>query len=91
VVRRKRWAATLTALVRENAQTYRLGWTEVCRDSTKIGVGLPEYILLFRKPPTSRESAQADDPVVHSKDHYTRVRVDLPECGSASHQTTRPR
>jgi hypothetical protein len=60
--------------VRENAQTYRLGWTEVCRDSTKIGVGLPEYILLFRKPPTSRESAQADDPVEHSKDHYTRGR-----------------
>ena len=64
----------VTDVVRENAQTYRLGWTEVCRDSTKIGVGLPEYILLFRKPPTSRESAQADDPVVHSKDHYTRGR-----------------
>ena len=39
----------LTDVVRENNQTYRLGWTEQCKDGTKMGVGCPEYILLFRK------------------------------------------
>jgi len=64
----------VTDVVRENAQTYRLGWTEQCKDGTKQGVGMPEYVLLFRKPPTSSESASADDPVVKSKDAYTRGR-----------------
>ena len=41
-----------TDVVRENNQTYRLGWTEQCKDATKMGVGCPEYILLFRKLPT---------------------------------------
>jgi hypothetical protein len=43
-----------TDVVRENAQTYRLGWSEQCKDGTKMGVGLPEYVLLFRKPPTDK-------------------------------------
>lgn len=64
----------VTDVVRENAQTYRLGWTEQCKDGTKQGVGMPEYVLLFRKPPTSNESASADEPVVKSKDAYTRGR-----------------
>ncbi len=64
----------VTDVVRENAQTYRLGWTEQCKDGTKQGVGMPEYVLLFRKPPTSSESASADEPVVKSKDDYTRGR-----------------
>ena len=34
-----------TDVVRENNQTYRLGWTEQCKDATKMGVGLPEYIF----------------------------------------------
>ena len=42
----------VTDVVRENNQTYRLGWTENCKDGTKMGVGCPEYILLFRKLPT---------------------------------------
>lgn len=42
----------VTDVVRENNQTYRLGWTEQCKDGTKMGVGCPEYILLFRKLPT---------------------------------------
>jgi superfamily II DNA or RNA helicase len=41
-----------TDVVRENAQTYRLGWSEQCKDGSKMSVGLPEYVLLFRKPPT---------------------------------------
>ncbi|RHU83678.1 DNA methylase N-4, partial [Clostridium sp. OM08-29] len=42
----------VTDVVRENNQTYRLGWSEQCKDGTKMGVGCPEYILLFRKLPT---------------------------------------
>jgi len=64
----------VTDVVRENAQTYRLGWTEQCKDGTKQGVGMPEYILLFRRPPSSNESASADEPVVKSKETYTRGR-----------------
>ena len=36
-------------VVRENAQTYRLGHTENSKDSTKMGCGSLEYVLLFRK------------------------------------------
>lgn len=63
----------VTDVVRENNQTYRLGWTEQCKDGTKMGVGCPEYILLFRKLPSSREKAYADVPVTKSKEDYTRA------------------
>lgn len=63
----------VTDVVRENNQTYRLGWTEQCKDGSKMGVGCPEYILLFRKLPSSRESAYADIPVTKSKEDYTRA------------------
>ena len=63
----------VTDVVRENNQTYRLGWTEQCKDGSKMGVGCPEYILLFRKLPTSREKAYADEPVTKEKDEYTRA------------------
>lgn len=62
----------VTDVVRENNQTYRLGWTEQCKDGTKMGVGMPEYLLLFRKPPTDSANAYADNPVVKSKRTYTR-------------------
>lgn len=57
----------VTDVVRENNQTYRLGWTEQCKDATKMGVGMPEYLLLFRKPPTSNENSYSDDPVKKAK------------------------
>lgn len=63
----------VTDVVRENNQTYRLGWTEQCKDGTKMGVGCPEYILLFRKLPTDTSKAYADVPVCKSKDEYTRA------------------
>ncbi len=63
-----------TDVVRENASTYRLGWTEMSHDATKMGSGLPEYVLLFRKPPTSPENARADEPVTKDKEEYTRAR-----------------
>lgn len=59
-----------TDVVRENNQTYRLTWGEQRKDGTKMGVGLPEYVLLFRKAPTDSKNAYADDPVVKSIDEY---------------------
>jgi DNA modification methylase len=64
----------VTDVVRENNQTYRLGWTEVCKDGSKMSCGMPEYLLLFRKTPTDTSNAYADDPVVKTKDEYTRAR-----------------
>jgi DNA modification methylase len=63
-----------TDVVRENNQTYRLGWTEQCKDATKMGVGMPEYLLLFRKPPTDTANSYADEPVVKDKAKYSRSR-----------------
>ena len=62
-----------TDVVRENNQTHRLGWTEQCKDGTKMGVGCPEYILLFRKLPTDTTNGYADAPVSKSKEDYTRA------------------
>lgn len=67
----------VTDVVRENNQSYRLGWTEVCKDSTKMGVGSPEYVLLFRKPQSDRTRGYADTPVTHDKADYTRARWQL--------------
>ena len=64
----------VTDVVRENNQTYRLGWTEQCKDGTKMGCGLPEYVLIFRKAPTDRSNSYADSPVVKQKSAYTRAR-----------------
>lgn len=59
-----------TDVVAENNQTYRLGHSEKCKDATKMGCGLPEYILLFRKAPTEMNNAYADEPVSKSKEDY---------------------
>ena len=67
----------LTDVVRENNQTYRLGWSEQCKDGSKMGVGCPEYVLLFRKLPTDTTKAYADDPVSKSKKEYTRAQWQL--------------
>jgi hypothetical protein len=64
----------VTDVVRENNQTYRLGWSEQCKDGTKMGAGSPEYILLFRKPQTDRTRGYADTPVTKDKADYTRAR-----------------
>ena len=61
-----------TDVVRENNQTYRLGWSEQCKDASKMGVGLPEYIYLFRKAPTEMNNAYGDVPISKTKDDYTR-------------------
>ena len=67
----------VTDVVRENNQTYRLGWSEQCKDGSKMGVGCPEYVLLFRKLPTSTMDAYADVPVEKTKEEYTRAQWQL--------------
>lgn len=67
----------VTDVVRENNQTYRLGWSEQCKDGSKMGVGCPEYILLFRKLPSSTLDAYADVPVTKTKEEYTRAQWQL--------------
>jgi hypothetical protein len=53
----------VTDVVRENNQTYRLGYSEMGKDGSKMGVGSPEYIVLFRKPQTDRTKGYADEKV----------------------------
>lgn len=57
----------VTDVVRENGQTYRLGWTEQCKDGSKMGVGMPEYLLIFRKDPSDTSNSFSDVPVVKAK------------------------
>lgn len=71
----------VTDVVRENNQTYRLGWSEQCKDGSKMGVGCPEYILLFRKLPTDKSNAYADDPVKKTKEDYTRAQWQIDSHG----------
>ena len=73
----------VTDVVRENNQTYRLGWTEQCKDGSRMGVGMPEYLMLFRKPPTDRSNGYADVPVVKEKRDYTRSRWQIDAHGFA--------
>ena len=63
-----------TDVVRENNQTYRLGWSENAKDGSKMGIGCPEYVLLFRKLPSDKSNAYADIPVAKSKEFYGRGR-----------------
>jgi len=77
-----------TDVVRENAQTYRLGWTENGKDSTKIGIGSNEYVLLFRKwhpdmSPTGNANGPA--PVTKTKEGegaYTRAKWQIHASGT---------
>ena len=64
----------ITDVVRENNQTYRLGWTEQCKDGSRMGVGSPEYIILFHKPQSDRTKGYADTRITKTKDEYSRAR-----------------
>ena len=66
-----------TDVVAENNQTYRLGWTEQTKDGSKMGVGLPEYVLIFRKPPSSNDNSYSDTPVIKTKDEYSKAQWQL--------------
>lgn len=67
----------VTDVVRENNQTYRLTYGECRKDGTKMGVGVPEYVLLFRKRPSNNQKSYADDPVVKAKEDYSLARWQL--------------
>lgn len=64
----------VTDVVRENNQTYRLGYTEMLKDGSKMGVGSPEYILLMRKPQTDRSRGYADVPIEKDPSKYSLAR-----------------
>ena len=64
----------VTDVVRENSQTYRLGWSEQCKDGSRMGNGMPEYVLKFRKPPSDLANGYADIPVAKDKSTFTRPR-----------------
>ena len=70
-----------TDVVRENNQTYRLGWSENAKDSSKMGAGMPEYVLVFRKLPSDQSNGYADVPIAKSKDDYTRADWQLDAAG----------
>jgi hypothetical protein len=67
----------VTDVVRENNQTYRLGWTEQCKDGTKMGYGMEEYLLLFRKPLSDTSNAYADVPVLKKKPQCVKPKADF--------------
>lgn len=69
----------VTDVVRENNQTYRLGWSKQCKDGSTMGVGMPEYLLIFRKPPSDRSNAFGDVPVVKGK-YFLSEKGDYVEC-----------
>lgn len=79
-----------TDVVRENNQTYRMGWTEQCKDGTKMGYGLPEYLLLFRKPQTDTSKGYGDEPVRKSKTRYSKARWQLDAHGFTRSDGDRP-
>lgn len=57
----------VTDVVRENNQTYRLSYSAMVKDGSSVGVGVPEYVLLFRKPQTDGSKGFADEPVTKTK------------------------
>lgn len=66
-----------TDVVRENNQTYRLGYTEMKKDASVKGAGSPEYLLFFRKPQSDRSRGYADVPITKGDDYsLARWQVD---------------
>jgi DNA modification methylase len=84
----------VTDVVRENNQTYRLGyrlgWTEQCKDGSRMGAGMPEYMLIFRKAPSDRSNGYGDVPVVKDKGAFTRPRWQFDAHGFARSSGNRP-
>ncbi|HEU5223465.1 MAG TPA: DNA methyltransferase [Candidatus Lumbricidophila sp.] len=60
-----------TDVVRENNQTYRLSYSKMLKDHGPMGVGSPEYVLLFGKPQTDRTKGWSDTRIAKSKEDYS--------------------
>ncbi|MBX3482541.1 hypothetical protein [Phenylobacterium sp.] len=65
-----------TDVVRENNQTYRLAYSEQLRDGTRMGCGIGEEVLVFRKPTSDPTNGFADEPVVKKRSAYVWVTED---------------
>lgn len=63
-----------TDVVTENNQSYRLSYGAMLKDGSKMGVGSPEYVLLFRKPQTDRTAGWADERVTKDAAGYSLAR-----------------
>jgi hypothetical protein len=65
--------------VRENNQTNNLPYSELQKDASRFGVGMPEYLLLFRRPHTkTAEGGQwSDERVTLTPDDYSLPRWQL--------------
>lgn len=63
--------AITTDVVAENNQTYRLSYGEMLKDSTKMGPGGMEYLLMFARPQSDRSKGYADERVAHDRDDYS--------------------
>ena len=67
----------VTDVVRENNQTYRLSYSSMLKDGSTMGVGSPEYVLLFHKPQSDRSKGFADVPIAKDRDAYSLPRWQL--------------
>lgn len=63
-----------TDVVYENNQTYRLGYSEMLKDASKMGAGSPEYVLFFRKPQSDLSRGYADDRISKALEEYSLAR-----------------
>ncbi|QNV11270.1 DNA methyltransferase [Elizabethkingia anophelis] len=70
----------LTDVVAENAQTYRLGWSENCKDATSLGKGTNEYVLIFRKI-TNTGNSYSPNRVIKTKENYSRGKWQIDASG----------
>lgn len=66
-----------TDVVTENNGNYRLTYGEMLKDCTKMGVGSPEYLLIFHKPQSDRTRGYADEPVSKDREAYSLARWQL--------------
>jgi DNA modification methylase len=71
----------VTDVVRENNSTYRLGYSEMSKDASKMGSGLPEYLLTFRKPNTDSTKQYADDRIIKIKYDQSEKVFECGNCG----------
>ncbi len=60
-----------TDVVRENNQTYRLSYTKMLKDHGPMGVGSPEYVLLFGKPQSDRTAGWSDTRIAKGREQYS--------------------
>jgi DNA modification methylase len=65
--------------VRENNQTNNLPYSELQKDASRFGVGMPEYLLLFRRPhvKTAEGGQWSDERVALGPDEYSLPRWQL--------------